>query len=687
MVDRVTHPRTLIAQQALHGYSDGHREIASSVKLAGREARAMLAMSDLASAGTRLPEQGYLTGYPLTESEYYAIARTWPAPEMPRPGCVWTHTILIPFADIGALTDGQDILAAFRRPVSAAPSPYASPASIELEATTAPSLPADVDAWVKAILFALYGHPSAKIVATTPSSQNAEAAILSLWLQQPIQMRKRFTFCTFTTADRSTDRLTFDLQVVPAADRGTRAQFPDATLVTDLADDLSPKWIDLLLADLHDPARTLSRSLGIGNDRSSVVSGVWLSHLVGAVAERPEVLSETLEHLHSSPSLASMVPLSSIAEAIAPHALHLEAEGFDFLLDHLAEFSENAKTTFGEPVARSVWLRKPTRLTDEVFHGPEMSRAVLSAGSALSVSELLDALADNPDLAGVALSANHSILAESRFWTSRAAFAPTVMQHLANFPELWFFAVSAAIESRAIELADSITRVVGAATIWQVLVPRLNTEGTSELRPWLLRAVSDIGSVAHVLASGEIHSVSALASIAHLLDHQAIRNEEGEDPWLTALQHAEHPIKLRDVGFLFPYLLARALGARTQSSVELLALSFDATYQAAATNIIDEQGWALLERYLPEPPFWATWDRCYRLRQIGSVFVKRDIDPSALINLTQDDRVFAEAVRFLAQSRDGRRYLRRVQQLFNQDGTPKNDHAASRAKIVEHSVW
>jgi hypothetical protein len=380
--------------------------------------------------------------------------------------------------------------------------------------------------------------------------------------------------------------------------------------------------------------------------------------------------------------------LSRVAEAVAPQALRLEVEGFAFLLEHLAEISEQAKANYGETVARAVWLREPIRLNDEVFHEPEMSRAVLSAGAKLSADEVLHALIKNPDLAEIALSANASILADSRFWTSSAAFSQIATQHLANSPDLWQSAVSAAMESRTVEVADNIARVVGTATIWQALVPRLNTNGTAqELRPWLQLAVSDVTAVAGILASGEIHSVSALASIARMIGPQAIRNDKGEDPWLSAVQHVERPIQLRDVVFLFPFLTARALGAQTKNRVELLTLSFDSVYQAAAANIIDEQGWGLLERYLPDVPFWASWDRCYRLRQIGAVFVERNIEPAALIYMTQDDRLFAETVRLLAKSRDGRRYLRSAQQLLIPDGTPKNEKVALRAKIIEHSVW
>src|SRR5712692_7263106 len=103
--------------QALHGYSDGHRLLACSTTLKPKEQKAMLIMSDVSGSGAVIDKAGYLTGYPLPESGMYALARTWPATELPRPGCVWTHTLLIDFSDL-ALLPAMD---ANRRLVSQAP--------------------------------------------------------------------------------------------------------------------------------------------------------------------------------------------------------------------------------------------------------------------------------------------------------------------------------------------------------------------------------------------------------------------------------------------------------------------------------------------------------------------------------------------------------------------------------------
>ena len=94
----------LLIQQALHGYSDGHRLISSSVSLSSLDARTMVVMSDLSGPGIKPTPSGYLTGYPLSGAGKYVLARTWIAGEMSRPGCVWTHSLIIDNSDLAAVS-------------------------------------------------------------------------------------------------------------------------------------------------------------------------------------------------------------------------------------------------------------------------------------------------------------------------------------------------------------------------------------------------------------------------------------------------------------------------------------------------------------------------------------------------------------------------------------------------------
>ena len=83
----------MTVEQCLFGYDDGHRLLASSIPL-GTEAATLTEMSDLAPGAVFGRSESYWTGVPAPGISRYVLMRTWPAPEMSRPGCVWTHALL-----------------------------------------------------------------------------------------------------------------------------------------------------------------------------------------------------------------------------------------------------------------------------------------------------------------------------------------------------------------------------------------------------------------------------------------------------------------------------------------------------------------------------------------------------------------------------------------------------------------
>jgi len=102
--------------QFLHGYSDGHRVIEGSLKLPNDVARLILRMSDLSGSSVVKGFEHYLTGYPLDSINGYALAMTWYASEMPRPGSVWTHTLVLPVQTMAAIPSLGSLIRLFKRP-------------------------------------------------------------------------------------------------------------------------------------------------------------------------------------------------------------------------------------------------------------------------------------------------------------------------------------------------------------------------------------------------------------------------------------------------------------------------------------------------------------------------------------------------------------------------------------------
>lgn len=182
--------------QVVHGYKNGHRQLTSSLKLDEGSAATMLSLSDL------LVEPGtvatYLTGYPLREANRYVIARTWLAPEMSRPGCVWTHSLVVDYATLARLEDPGMLNTLFRRPSSDIVGDYNERAAIPLEADHGSS--SLVEERLSDVLIKLYSGTGRALV-TVGKGEEDEALALAVWRQMWPRLRRSFFFCTATSAE------------------------------------------------------------------------------------------------------------------------------------------------------------------------------------------------------------------------------------------------------------------------------------------------------------------------------------------------------------------------------------------------------------------------------------------------------------------------------------------------------
>jgi hypothetical protein len=198
--------------QALFGYADGHRQIASSVRLPPKDLFLLSSASDLAS-GARLGERdSYLSGLPLPESRRYALFRTWPAPEMPRPGCVWSHVLLLGPKTSASIPALSEVLPFFRRPVADETSSYGHPLDIS---TSRLVEPARVDL-ISEIIAGYYTGGRAILSPGSGDPDEIENAVLSVWSQQWPRLRSSFSFCTASLSEnRRTDESEYSVQVAP----------------------------------------------------------------------------------------------------------------------------------------------------------------------------------------------------------------------------------------------------------------------------------------------------------------------------------------------------------------------------------------------------------------------------------------------------------------------------------------
>ena len=301
-------------QQALHGYRDGHRLLAASVTLPPQAEHTMAILSDLAGHGLVRDFEEYVTGYPLPEVGAYALAKTWYAPEMPRPGCVWTHTLLIPFARLGSTQSLEMFCRFFARPRVDEYASFSTPfqernegVSIDRDGFSAELLRRSRD-----VLCKLYDCPGEAILVPVRSPSVAETVFLHIWSQQWPRLRRGFAFCTGAISGRRIGGRSFDLQGVPHKSMPaivlTIQDSVVAELRVGLAEPESEGWCGVAMDDLRGKNRLLREFLfefgaeAEGGRRDFVPMVQVFSALHERLREPVDSLVEHLGVLFPSPS-------------------------------------------------------------------------------------------------------------------------------------------------------------------------------------------------------------------------------------------------------------------------------------------------------------------------------------------------------------------------------------------------
>lgn len=203
--------------QMLHGYKLGHNYIQGSIVLPSTHDMDKIAtLSDWSEYVGIDNERDYITAYPLEESPYYVVAKTWYADGMRRPGCVWTHSLLISIDDLDKIDDFCSLLPLFETPVTENDSveQYALP--LQFDGTTM-----FIDKHLSQLAESTIGEAYEDLLSTTPmfflsemTSRQSQELLLSLLNYLPVELLKEKSLCSGTSAPRSYEGKYLSLQGV-----------------------------------------------------------------------------------------------------------------------------------------------------------------------------------------------------------------------------------------------------------------------------------------------------------------------------------------------------------------------------------------------------------------------------------------------------------------------------------------
>ncbi|RMP20025.1 hypothetical protein [Pseudomonas coronafaciens] len=676
MADGVNTPPVINIHQALHGYAEGHRQLALSTVLSAKDQRTLLALSDISGTGSSIDEAGYLTGYPLADSGFYALARTWAATEMPRPGCVWTHTILIGFDELAAIEDLTSLLTFFLRPTNMdSYSEYISP--IRRSVRGGPTAQPLDEAWVKKAIGALYGKPKAQVYAS--KCYDAELFLLSMWSQQWPRLRRSFKFCTWVLTDRSFESIKFDIQLLATQERLQKIKFQNF-ISADAVKLTSQAWIDQSTHDLSFPdidgLRTFLKQWGaeaVGG-REIFVSLCRLHEVMRRLEGNSSVLGEAIEVLARFGPKQLRGAQAAVANSAIRRVEVIEQKALDFLISNLELIDSTLLELNYLGLLRRAWRTNPQYINRLLNNGDLGARLVVESMTHLTLDEVLDLLVECPALLKEAIVQRPELLINLRFWAEVDGIETAIdtVQHQDISAEV----VAAMIVSNRQELSGYVSKLVEP----RVILDALGSLGDDSIRyvsKWIDLILRDANSLANYLAQQSNIPKYLLHAFSKALPADLLPNDFGSDPWLIAWNRSSGHLSPSEETFLLCYLMRRAFGWRTKSPAELVAVSFDMVYRFAAASRLEDDTWQLVDSVLPSPILWFTWDRCYRLTAgVASLFVNRELAPDKFLLVTSRNDIFMKLVVEISKKSKGRNYLLQVADFLRLQGG-----SGSRARI------
>jgi hypothetical protein len=641
--------------------------LSSSITLASDAARQMLVLSDISGPVFYPGFEDYLTGYPLMGTDYFVLAKTWYAQEMQRPGCVWTHSLLIPKSALSMVFAVQ-LLPLFRRPqILELEAPGTPLAAFDLYPQDSMLAPYWIDDAVSyGLIEALFGHAQ-PVVAVVDSSKVFETTFLALWDGLWPSAKFQLSFCTGALVPRSIGGSLFTLQAVPRAMPPSllRKNAASAILLEPKAASSSAPWVKYIHQGLFYDNSNQFRSwmeevAGLEFDRVNLPSLAPIFDKWYALDFSEE---EILVAVFGQSGLDSVVQarlvgflLRSNSSRIDRHfskrkilqslASMKDAAGVDFS----AILEVEAKRLFEASRPEGCALIQHLLDADLTSHGESLLR---SAVRLLSPEDL------------------------ELFINGQSAFLPTIVgmnTSLAFSPVLWH-----SVGKRSIEI---LSQLRGANL-------------TDEERLGIIDAVVSLGNEAPTEALIRFGGSIAISRLLTALANDQIQVSTNLRATLSGnpgvilewLEHC-HNISPRELELGSRYLnpkfnfeklaevwergiasgnnlssrvaafgLALALGCGSFKR-PLLTASFFKTYSSAAGLNLEYEEWEWLRDLAPAISWWRDWDKCERLAAaLARVLEKYRAPLEDFLNIAIDPQVIRRIASVIRDNRSSKAYF------------------------------
>lgn len=663
--------KTIHIDQLLHGYDEGHRMLSGSIKPDSLSAKTLLFLSDLSGQGSIAKDVEYITGYPLPKMGAYALGKTWMAPEMSRPGCVWTHTLLIDFSDLTAICDNT-ILKLFQRPAGSHDIlSYAQPLLLKSDSqvNTHCQLSCRV---IASLLEALYESPMDCVFVQRQENLPADEIVMAIWLQQWPRLRRNFRFCTWTSSDRSQSDEQFDLQFVPHKKdirnmnrKGNVGIWVDSSNVSSNM----KNWAEIAASDvisihcnnhLRDFLWRYGAETDAGRAAFSPLAQVWQALEGGSILDIDSLVIAVSSLKPAITSLTLRV-MRELVKSATVEEYDISSNAIEFLIRNLALWGDQMEEDFAAVIATMIWRHAPEKIWHFFKSDTVAERLVAATASKkMHAADVLEGAKGNIDLFCTVLKTNLKLATSPLIWDAPHPIPQKAAEIISESGYLDDSILISMMEAENTDVPALGLDIFGQAAVDAAIVQydSNDVENQYHAHRWLLAAKMNPNLILRAISKVSIKHIETLGFVASLVDYHYPSTSDTKDEWATALIAIENDIGRANFEF-YAFLLSRALSGHSPEPGLLIHLAFDFIHSDLLKSQYPTTSWSMLERELPEVPWWKTWDRAHRVRLgVVNFFVKRNLPPKEFFQITNDKDVFDELVDIANSSIAGRTYIK-----------------------------
>lgn len=640
--------------QCLFGYEDGHRLLASSLPL-GEALPLLTELSDLAPGTLFRGSEGYWTGLPVASLGRYVLMRTWPAPEMSRPGCVWTHALLVDPGLLEAIDDLSVLQSIVMRPEK--PTNWTR-YQTKIEASvlkTAPVADCQDGNMISSLLYALYGTLTSSIEIQQPGE--LDAPLFAVWSQQWPRLRRNFRFQTAVSRGVKTGTtVRFDtLALLASHDR--HLTIPDSNY---------PAWLAIAAKDAQ---RSGSEGLR-----------AFLWHYGRDVRKqrgsfRPLTEIHLMNNNRTEDSAARVLRIINQAFPDVHDAMTLKQDLIDGLLIPAAQVGLMQKMLEGLALGEQIFPQPtPAGVRRLAALWPAQAEAMIEllsvtvnvqeGVSAMIQSTLLEVakteafwplsrsqpalqeimVKDNPEF----LLSSERLLDDERL----ATLIALVPEETAGIEEF----IDALMCRDNPVLIDAVYKQFSVRAA--ALVARLSEdkEGFSSL--WMKSLLQRPKLLLQDAVLGRVPRTRLLYDIAEQIGWFSPEVfSVGIKPWLYGLVYAKNDIHSEEMEALGSFMLILACHSGGEEGLRTIELFFSNLHRKLMDSKLSSRATALLYPFLPDIGWFANWDMAQRLRIIiAEAFIKHHWSSAHYFALAKENKGRTLLAQTIAEMPGGHAY-------------------------------